>query len=65
MDEVQKDGHCPFRSVVRQFVKRAKNDELVANHEKVMQVPPDEDGATFCHGATSCLRMKSQRNVVK
>ena len=47
IDEVQKDGDCAFRSVIRQFRKRAKNDELIANHEKQMRLPPDEDGATF------------------
>ena len=47
VDEIQKDGDCAFRSVIRQFRKRAKNDELIANHEKLMHLHPDEDGATF------------------
>lgn len=47
IDEVQKDGDCAFRSVIRQFRKWAKNDELIANHEKQMRLPPNEDGATF------------------
>ena len=47
VDEVQKDGDCAFRSVIRQFRKRARDDEIIANHDKLMQLPPDEDEATF------------------
>ena len=36
VDEVQKDGDCAFRSVIRQFRKRARDDEIIANHEKLM-----------------------------
>ena len=47
IDPVKRDGDCAFRSIVRELKQRVAGNSIITNHMNLLQLPQDEDSATF------------------